>query len=49
LLFSNLTLMVTLGVMLLTMDRVRPAVSESPSTATNTLMGSSDALATEQV
>jgi len=49
LLFSNLTLMVILGVMLLTMDRVRPVVSESPSTAANTLMGSSDALVTEQV
>ena len=31
LLFSNLTLMVMLGVMLLTMDRARPAVSASPA------------------
>ena len=31
LLFSNLTLMVILGVMLLTLDRIRPAVAEPVS------------------
>ena len=49
LLFSNLTLMVILGSDVADDGSVRTAVSESPSTARNTLMGSSDALVTEQV
>ena len=41
LLFSNLTLMVILGVMLLTLDRVKPAVTEPASATSRPLMGSS--------
>lgn len=49
LLFSNLTLMVILGVMLLTLDRVKPmAVDTSPATR-SPLMRSPDGLVTEQV
>jgi hypothetical protein len=48
LLFSNLTLMVILGVMLLTLDRVKPAAAEPASTASHPLVGSPDGLATEQ-
>lgn len=49
LLFSNLTLMVVLGVMLLTLDRVRPTVAE-PMTATKSpLMGSPDGLITDRI
>ncbi|MFO0707373.1 MAG: hypothetical protein U0412_11035 [Nitrospira sp.] len=48
LLFSNLTLMVVLGVMLLTMDRVRPTVAESAADANGTLVGPSDGLVTKQ-
>ena len=49
LLFSNLTLMVILGVMLLTLDRVKPAVAEHASAARSPLIGSPDRLITEQV
>jgi hypothetical protein len=48
LLFSNLTLMVILGVMLITLDRVKPAVAEPASAASSPLMGSPDGLITEQ-
>lgn len=48
LLFSNLTLMVMLGVMLLTLDRVKPSVTEPASAASSPLMGSPDGLITEQ-
>ena len=48
LLFSNLTLMVILGVMLLTLDRMRPAMAE-PVSAPSPLMRSPDGLITEQV
>jgi hypothetical protein len=48
LLFSNLTLMVILGVMLLTLDRIKPAAAEQASAASHPLVGSSDGLAPEQ-
>jgi hypothetical protein len=48
LLFSNLTLMVILGVMLLTLDRVKPVVTESVSAAGSPLVGSPDGLAIRQ-
>jgi hypothetical protein len=48
LLFSNLTLMVILGVMVLTLDRMRPAIAE-PVSAPSPLMRSPDGLITEQV
>ncbi|HSN04509.1 MAG TPA: hypothetical protein VLS44_05965 [Nitrospira sp.] len=49
LLFSNLTLMVILGVMLLTLDRAKPVAAETAVPTESPLMGSSDALVTEQV
>jgi len=49
LLFSNLTLMVILGVMLLTLDRIRPAVAEPVSSTSSPLMRSPDGLITGQV
>lgn len=48
LLFSNLTLMVILGVMLLTMDRTTVPAAE-PTTHSDTLMGSPDRLAADHV
>lgn len=44
LLFSNLTLMVVLGVMLLALDRVKPTVIESVPTAAGSTMSASDSL-----
>jgi hypothetical protein len=44
LLFSNLTLMVVLGVMLLALDRVKPTVAESVPTAAGPVMPASDGL-----
>lgn len=44
LLYSNLTLMVVLGVMLLTMDRYRHDASESVSTSGTPIMGAPDSL-----
>ena len=44
LLFSNLTLMVVLGVMLLVLDRVKPTVAESVPTAAGPVMPASDGL-----
>lgn len=49
LLFSNLTLMVILGIMLLTLDRVKPMVAEPTPSTSSPLMGSPDRLITEQV
>jgi hypothetical protein len=49
LLFSNLTLMVILGVMLLTLDRVKPAAAEPVSATNSSLMGPSQGLITGQV
>lgn len=46
LLFSNLTLMVVLGVMLLTLDRVKPAAAEARSTAAGPIMPAPDGLIT---
>ena len=48
LMFSNLTLMVILGVMLLTLDRVKPTVAEPASATSSPLMGSPEGLITEQ-
>jgi hypothetical protein len=48
LLFSNLTLMVILGVLLLTLDRVKPTVAEPASATSSPLMESPDGLVTEQ-
>jgi hypothetical protein len=48
LLFSNLTLMVILGVMLLTLDRMKPLVAEAAPATRSPLMGSPDGLVTEQ-
>lgn len=48
LMFSNLTLMVILGVMLLTLDRVKPAAAEPASAAGHPLMESHEGLVTEQ-
>jgi hypothetical protein len=45
--FSNLTLMVILGVMLLTLDRVKPTIAEAASVTTSPLKGSPDGLVTE--
>jgi hypothetical protein len=47
LLFSNLTLMVILGVMLLTLDRVKPLAPEPTPAASRPLMGSHDGLVTD--
>lgn len=44
LLFSNLTLMVVLGVMLLALDRVKPTAAESVPTAAGSVMPASDGL-----
>ncbi len=44
LLFSNLTLMVVLGVMLLALDRVKPTATESVPTAAGPVMPASDGL-----
>jgi len=44
LLYSNLTLMVVLGVMLLTMDRYRRDASEPVSASDGTVMGTTDSL-----
>jgi len=49
LLFSNLTLMVILGVMLLTLDRVKLTVADTTPATPSPLMGSPDGLVTEQV
>jgi hypothetical protein len=49
LLFSNLTLMVILGVMLLTLDRVKPMVAEPTAATRSPLMGSPDGLVTGQM
>ena len=49
LLFSNLTLMVILGVMLLTLDRVRPMATEPTPATRSPLMQSHEGLVTEQV
>lgn len=46
LLFSNLTLMVVLGVLLLTLDRVKPTAAEAVSTAAGPLMPEPDGLIT---
>ncbi len=46
LLFSNLTLMVVLGVMLLTLDRVKPAIAEARSAAAGPIMPAPDGLIT---
>ena len=48
LLFSNLTLMVVLGVMLLALDRVKPTVAESVPTAAGPVMPASDGLLPER-
>jgi len=48
LMFSNLTLMVILGVMLLTLDRARPSVAESLQAANGPLLGSSERLIAEE-
>jgi hypothetical protein len=44
LMFSNLTLMVILGMMLLTLDRARPATTEPLSAEDGALLGSPDQL-----
>ena len=44
LLFSNLTLMVVLGVMLLTLDRVKPTAAESLPTAADPVLSATDGL-----
>ena len=49
LLFSNLTLMVILGVMLLTLDRVKPMATEAAPATRSPLMQSPDGLVTDQV
>lgn len=49
LLFSNLTLMVVLGVMLLTLDRVKPTAAESVPTAAGPVMSTSDGLLPGQI
>ncbi len=49
LLFSNLTLMVVLGVMLLTLDRAKPLTAELTPATQRPLMGRQDALVTERV
>jgi hypothetical protein len=49
LLFSNLTLMVVLGVMLLTLDRAKQAAAESVSTAAGPVMPASDGLLQGQI
>jgi hypothetical protein len=48
LMFSNLTLMVILGVMLLTLDRVKSVVAEAVATTGHALMGTSDGLIVRQ-
>lgn len=49
LLFSNLTLMVVLGMMLLTLDRGKAVAAEPAAPAEPSLMSSSDGLVTEQI
>lgn len=49
LLFSNLTLMVILGVMLLTLDRAKPTVADTTPATSSPLTRSPDGLVTEQV
>jgi hypothetical protein len=49
LLFSNLTLMVVLGVMLLALDRVKPNAAEAVANATGSAMPAPDRLVTGQV
>lgn len=49
LLFSNLTLMVVLGVMLLTLDRVKPTAAESVPTAADPVISASDSLLPGQI
>jgi hypothetical protein len=44
LLFSNLTLMVVLGVILLTLDRVKPTAAELLATATGPVLPATDGL-----
>ena len=48
LLFSNLTLMVILGVLLLALDRVKPTLAETASTRTGSVMPASEGLMTGQ-
>lgn len=48
LMFSNLTLMVILGVMLLTLDRVRPSVAESLQAANSPLLRSPERMIVEE-
>ncbi len=49
LMFSNLTLMVVLGVMLLALDRVKPTMTETLSTEAGHVMPASERLITGQV
>jgi hypothetical protein len=49
LLYSNLTLMVVLGVMLLTMDRYRRETVEASSQVGAPILGSSDRLAGDHI
>jgi hypothetical protein len=49
LLFSNLTLMVVLGVMLLALDRVKPNAADAVANATRSAMPAPDRLVTGQV
>ncbi len=48
LMFSNLTLMVVLGVMLLALDRVKPTITETLSTDAGRVMPASETLVTGQ-
>jgi hypothetical protein len=49
LLYSNLTLMVVLGVMLLTMDRYRQEAAEVASPVNAPMLGTSDRLAGDHI
>jgi len=49
LLFSNLTLMVILGVLLLALDRVKPTLAETASARSGSVMSASEGLITGQV
>lgn len=49
LLYSNLTLMVVLGVLLLTMDRYRKETAEAPSPVTTSMLGTPDRLAGDHI
>jgi hypothetical protein len=49
LLYSNLTLMVVLGVMLLTMDRYRRETTESSPAVTAPMLGTTDRLAGDHI